>query len=1136
MLDAFVHLHVHTQYSLLDGAATIKKLIAKAKALDMPAIAITDHGSMYGVIDFYKEALKQGIKPIIGCEVYVAANSRFDKKPTDKEASYHLVLLCKNNIGYKNLMKLVSKANLEGFYYRPRVDKELLSEHSDGLIALSACLAGEIPTKILSNDIDGAKQAISQYVDIFGKDKFFLEVQNHFMPEDKIVNSKLVELAKEFDLQLVATNDLHYVEQNDSQAQDILMCIQTNKTVFDQDRMKFYNDEFFLKSYTQMQELFPDLPQAMENTLRIADMCNVNIELGQLLLPEFSVPEGYTPSSYLKELCQKGLEVKYPIDDVNAKKRLDFELQTIEKMNYVSYFLIVWDFVNFAKENNIATGPGRGSAAGSIVAYLLGITNIDPLKYDLLFERFLNPDRISMPDIDIDFCYERRQEVFDYVVKKYGTDKVAQIITFGTMAAKAAIRDVGRALNMPYGEVDKIAKQIPQEIGITLDKALESNKELHLLARQDEKVGRLIDLAKALEGMPRHSSVHAAGVVIAPEDISNFVPLQYSAEDFVTTQYDKDKIEEIGLLKMDLLGLRTLTVIADTIDLVKENRNITIDIDKIELQDVKTCKMLSRGQTQGIFQMESRGITELVKNLKPEGFEDLIPLVALYRPGPLGSGMADDFVNGRHGKGKVSYPHPLLEPVLKDTFGVILYQEQVMQITSVLAGFSLAQADILRRAMGKKKPEEIAAQKQSFIDGAMAKGIDKAKAKEIFELLEHFAGYGFNKSHSAAYALLAYQTAFLKAHYPTEFMAAMLTSVMHFNEKVSHYIEVCKQMGISVLPPDVNASGRKFTVDGRNIRFGLSAVKNVGDAAIEAIISARSKDGQFKSLVDFCQKTDMRAVNRRVLESLIYCGAFDFVGKRSQLLQVLDNAISIAAQRQKDDLSGQMGLFDVDVSIQSIVNDIELPDIEELAQELMLEKEKEIIGFYVTGNPLDKYRHILDEMSKIVDINVDNYQDGQTVTIGGIVSTCKRMSTRKGEQMASLYLEDFSSGIEVIVYPKVFEKSFSDIVVQNLLTVTGQLKIEDDKIKIMAYSIKQLKDVVLPIKLILKKQAFDQQVLVKIKQILQDFKGEVPVIISFEGLDDVIRLESDCWVDRDTESLIDKLNQVVGKDFFEVKN
>ncbi|MBQ5860440.1 MAG: DNA polymerase III subunit alpha, partial [Selenomonadales bacterium] len=845
--NQFVHLHVHTEYSLLDGASRIEDLVLHAKELGMPAIAITDHGSMYGVIEFYQTAIKHGIKPIIGCEVYVAPRSRFEKNTAEGGAYYHLVLLAENNEGYKNLIKLVSLGYSEGFYYKPRIDMEILREYSEGIICLSACIAGELPCRILRGDIEGAYALTEEFISIFGTDRFYLEVQNHALEEERLVNEELYKIAEKYQLKLAATNDLHYVRRTDAECHDVLLCIQMGKTVDEPGRMKFPNDSFYLKDVEEMHALFPDRPDVIYNTLDIAERCNVSFDFGEMYLPVFELPDGFsTDAEYLKHLCENGIAWRYGQQPpAEVATRLEYELGVIDKMGFSSYFLIVWDFIKYAREHDIAVGPGRGSAAGSIVAYLLGISNIDPLKYQLLFERFLNPERVTMPDIDIDFCYMKRGEVIDYVAKRYGIDHVAQIITFGTMAAKAAIRDVGRALNMTYNEVDRIAKMIPSELGITIEKALHGNKELREVYEQEAPVKKLIDLARAVEGLPRHSGTHAAGIVIAKQQLTDYVPIQVSTDGFYTTQYDKDKVEEIGLLKMDFLGLRTLTVIGHAIELIEKSRGITIDIDTIPLDDKLACDMLAHGETAGVFQMESGGMTNLVRELKPERFEDLIPLVALYRPGPLGSGMVTDFINGRHGKCEIHYLHPVLEPILKDTFGVILYQEQVMQIASAMGGFTLGQADLLRRAMGKKKHAILEAQKGNFLAGAAKRGFDAKLANEIFDLMAHFADYGFNKSHSAAYALIVYQTAYLKAHYLPEFMAALLSSVMGDNEKVGSYIEHCKRMDLSVLPPDINKSKAIFWVEGNGVRIGLGALRGVGQEAISAVIKEREENGLF---------------------------------------------------------------------------------------------------------------------------------------------------------------------------------------------------------------------------------------------------------------------------------------------------
>ncbi|MCI6869764.1 MAG: DNA polymerase III subunit alpha, partial [Selenomonadales bacterium] len=882
----FVHLHVHTEFSLLDGANRIKPLVKRTKELGMEAIAITDHGNMHGVIDFYKAAKAEGIKPIIGCEVYLAPESRFDRVEVKGKKYYHLILLAKNNIGYKNLSQLVSKANIEGMYYKPRIDKELLRKHSEGLICLSACVAGEVATFILRDDLEGARNAIREYLDIFGRENFFLEIQHHNFPDELRAYPEIIKLAKEFDIGLVLTNDSHYLNSEDVDFHDVLLCIQMNKTLSDENRMR-YGPGFHLRSPEEMAKLYPDYPEAMANTVKIAERCNVDFDFEHRHLPNFPLPDGLTDEQYLRQLCEANISSHYPDEQPEVRERLEYELGVIHTMGFDSYFLIVWDFINYARQNGIPVGPGRGSAAGSIVAYLLGITDIDPLKYALLFERFLNPDRVTMPDIDVDFCYVRREEVIEYVKRRYGEDHVGQIATFGTLAAKGAIRDVGRAMDMSFAEVQRVTKLIPNELGITIDKALNGVADLKVMYEQEPQIKLLIDYARGVEGLPRHSSTHAAGVVIAREPLTEYLPVMIS-DGTLVTQFDKDHVEELGLLKMDFLGLRTLTVLSDAISNIKAARGIDIDIRNIPLTDKLTGNMLSEGRTGAVFQMESAGMTKLVMDLRPEGFVDLIPTVALYRPGPLGSGMVDDFIKGRAGKKKVEYLHPMLEPILKETFGVVLYQEQVMQIVQVLAGFSLGQADLLRRAMGKKKHSILMAQKENFLKGTKERGLTDELANHIFDLLTHFADYGFNKSHSAAYALVAWQTAYLKAHYPAEFMAAMLTSVVDTTDKVSIYIEQCRRMGIKILPPDINASGDVFTVDNGAIRFGLAAVKSAGDAAVSNIIKVREGEGRFETLLDFCNKVDMRAVNKRVIENLIKCGAFDSLGaKRAQLLQYL---------------------------------------------------------------------------------------------------------------------------------------------------------------------------------------------------------------------------------------------------------
>ncbi len=1121
----FVHLHVHTEYSLLDGASRIGEITARAKELGMDALAITDHGSMYGAVHFYKAAKKAGIKPILGCEVYLAPKSRFLKAAVDGESYYHLILLAENQTGYKNLIKLVSRANSEGFYYKPRVDKELLRAYHEGIICLSACIAGEIPVSIIRDNNDKAERLVQEYMEIFGRENFFLEIQNHGMAEERKANAVLVSLAEKYGLGLVATNDSHYTRREDSEFHDVLLCIQMGKTIDAENRMRFPNDQFYLKSPAEMQRLFSAYPEALENTAKIAARCNVEFTFGELHLPEFPVPDQLTDERYLRRLCEERLPKRYETVTEEIRQRLDYELGIIHKMGYDSYFLIVWDFIDYARRHDIAVGPGRGSAAGSIVAYLLAITNIDPLRYDLLFERFLNPERVTMPDIDIDFCYEKREKVIEYVVERYGKDHVAQIITFGTLAAKGAVRDVGRALNLSYGETDRVARMIPNELGMTLKKAMQQNRELMQAYTEEEPVRRLLDFALKIEGLPRHSSTHAAGVVIARDALTDYVPLQVSEDGFFITQYDKDLVEELGLLKMDFLGLRTLTVISDAVRLVKENRKEAIDIDAIPLEDGKTAKMLCDGDTSAVFQMESAGMTQLVRDLQPKGFADLIPLVALYRPGPLGSGMVTDFINGRHGKKKVSYMHPLLEPILKETFGVILYQEQVMQIVQVLAGFSLGQADLMRRAMGKKKMAILAAQKESFLDGAAKNGIDVKLAEEIFDLMTHFANYGFNKSHSAAYAMVAYETAYLKAHYPQEFMAAMLSSVMDTSDKVGVYIEQCRKHNIPVLPPDINASKASFSVDGEAIRFGMAAIRNVGDNAIAAIVEAREKQGAFISLVDFCTKVDMRIVNKRVLESLIKAGAFDSLkAKRSQLLAVVEKAVDLAVARRRDRESGQLDLFGSDEPAE----ELRLPDIDELPPEQLLAHEKEMTGFYITGHPLDKYREFMEHFISSKKLqNGGRSLDHKLVRFAGTITSAKRVATKKGDTMCFLEIEDFFDKVEIVVFPKVFYQCMNVLTPDMAVVVKGRVDAADEQVKLLAEAVTPLSEYAPDVRIRIKKEQEDASIFDRLKEIFQENRGKSTVFLHLTDQQRVIKAEKIFWV-TPSEGLKRQLEELLG--------
>jgi DNA polymerase-3 subunit alpha len=1063
MIAKFTHLHVHTQYSLLDGASKPAELIAYAKALGMDSIAMTDHGNMYGAVEFYEEAKKQGIRPIIGCEVYLATPDRHSRD--QQSHRYHLILLAENNTGYHNLVRLVSLGYLEGYYRKPRIDKEILRKYHEGIICLSACVSGEIPVHILQNDLPGAEAALKEYLDIFGKDHFFLEMQNHDLPEEQVVNRELRKFAKQYDLKLVITNDLHYVHQKDAAAQDVLLCIQTNKKVDDPDRMRFNSDQYYCKSYEEMLAKFPGDEEALANTHDIAERCHVEFTFGQRLLPEFPIPSGYANADvYLQDLCQQALPVRYAKDIAaveegtkrdayleKLQKRLAYELGVIKTMGFSSYFLIVSDFINYCRKVKLPVGPGRGSAAGSIVAFLLHITNIDPLKYDLLFERFLNPERVSMPDIDTDFCYRRRDEVLQYVIHKYGTDRVALIITFGTLQARAAVRDAGRALGISLPIVDKVAKAVPREIGITLDKALRTNNELKLMYEQDAQIHKLIDIAKSIEGLPRNSGTHAAGVVIAPKPLIDYVPLQLTVDKttdgpaMITTQYDKDKVEHLGLLKMDFLGLRTLTVIDDALKFIKEDTGKDVDIDDIALEDPITCGMLSRGDTQGVFQLESDGMTKLLVDLAPTSFRDLIPLVALYRPGPLGSGMAEDFISGRHGKKTAKTLHPLLEKTLADTYGVVLYQEQVMQITSILAGFSLGQADNMRRAMGHKDVALLNSMKEKFVEGALEQHqIPRETSESIFEILHHFAGYGFNKSHSVAYALVAYQTAYLKAHWPAEFFAAFLSSVAGDLDKLSWYITVCRERNIKVLPPDVNASMYDFSVEDGAIRFGMNGVKSVGSDAIAAILNARAKGGKFTSILDFCKRVSTKYLNRRVLENLIRCGAFDSLGAhRSQLLAVFEEATELGQRYQKDHASGQIGLFE-DESFDD-VNDIKLPNLDEMPRALQLKDEKELLGFYVTGHPLDDYRELLKKYTPLYNMTQEQptVREGNFVHVAGLVTQCEVRITKRGDSMAIATLEDFTSKMTVVIFPKTYQDCSSFLVQDAVVAIEGRFAIDE---------------------------------------------------------------------------------------------
>ncbi len=1046
MNTGFVHLHNHSEYSLLDGACRIKDMVARTAELGMSACAITDHGVLYGVIDFYRAAKKQGIKPIIGCEVYVAPRSRLDKEARIDDNMYHLVLLCQNQQGYKNLVQLVSRSYLEGFYYKPRVDKELLSQYSQGLIAMSGCIAGEIPRAILAGDYEKARGTAFAYQEIFGPGNFYLELQNHGMDEERRVSEALMRISDETGIPLVASNDTHYINKNDAAHHDVLLCIQTGTVISDEQRMRFPpGSDFYLKSPEEMQKLFPERSDALTNTLVIADKCNVDFEFGAFHLPHFEVEAGYTSESYLSELVWEKTREKFPDPEQLIVERIEFELKVINDMGFAAYFLIVQDLINWARANNVAVGPGRGSAAGSLVSYVLGITSINPLKYGLLFERFLNPERVSMPDIDIDFCFDKRERVIDYIIQKYGADRVAQIITFGTMAARAAIRDVGRALDVPYGEVDKIAKMVPAELGVTLDRALSIAPDLMELYGSDYTSRKIIDTARALEGMPRHASIHAAGVVIGKENLSSILPLQKTSDGHVVTQFAKETVEDIGLLKMDILGLRTLTVIYRAVEIIEKTRGRHIDIDNIDLDDQKVYHLLSEGDTIAVFQLESDGLRRILREMAPSRFEDLIAIIALYRPGPLGSGMVEDFINCKHGRQEIEYIHPILQDILQETYGVVLYQEQVMQVAGVCANFSMGEADVLRRAMGKKKVEELMAQREKFTKGARLNNIDQATAEKLFDIMESFAGYGFNKSHSAAYAMISYQTAYLKAHYPVEYMCAFLSSVIDNQDKIVFYLQECQQMGIKVLPPDINESYENFTVSSDSIRFGLGAIKNVGLAAVSSIVNIREKS-DFKSLFDFCLRVDLGQINKRILENLITAGCFDALGiSRKEALSIMEECVELSVQIKQCENSSQMSLFGEPMDM---VKEPEPIIRGEFPFRERLKREKEVLGFYVSANPMDEYQEILPLLSgqKIGDLNAadeENY-----VRLTGMVVNLNRRISRRGDAYARFYLEDNSGRIEVLVFPKALKKNSDYLKADGAVMIEGFYDSRDEQPKI----------------------------------------------------------------------------------------
>ncbi len=1100
----FVHLHCHSQYSLLDAASKIPDLMKRAQELYFPALAMTDHGNLFGAIEFYEEAIRHGVKPIIGMEAYLAPGSRFDKQAHGiKEASFHLTLLARNEVGYRNLMKLTSIGYLEGFYYRPRIDKEILKIHSEGLIALSGCLKGEVPYYVWNDRGEEAKRALREFLDIFGKENFYLELSDQGLePQQKVIRG-YEGLAKEFGLGRVVTNDCHYIHQADAGAHDVLICIGTGSNIDEPNRMRYQGDQYYLKSAEEMRKLFHEFPQALKATIEIADRCNLELNFNQTHLPHFEPPPGKTQESYLEELCFTHLRQRMGGEvPADYQSRLRYELDLINKMRFTSYFLIVWDFIRYAKEKEIPVGPGRGSAAGSLVAYALSITDIDPIVHGLIFERFLNPERISMPDIDIDFCYERRDEVIEYVRRKYGAENVAQIITFGTMQARAVVRDVGRVMGLSYPEVDRLAKMIPMELNITIEQALTREPKFKELVDSDQRIARLIETSKALEGLTRHASTHAAGVVISDLPLPEYTPL-FKTEDQTTTQYSMTALEKIGLLKMDFLGLKTLTVIDQTTKIVKRTRELDIRMNEIPFDDRATYEMLGRGESSGVFQLESSGMRDLLKKMKPTRFGDLVALLALYRPGPLGSGMVDDFIKRIHSPSLIKYDHPKLEPILKETYGIILYQEQVMRIVHELAGFSLAKADLLRRAMGKKIPEIMEREKKAFIDGCRAGGVGERIAERIWELIEFFSGYGFNKSHSTAYAFISYQTAYLKANYPIEFMTALLTSEMGNTDKVVRYIEASKKMGIGVLPPSVNESWSEFTcVGGDRIRFGLSAVKNVGTTAIDSVLAARKKGGPFRSFIDFTQRIDLRVCNRKVLESLIKCGAFDEFGhRRSQLMAMLDPALEMGSTAQKDRLRGQLSLLGGMGGGDSGLGQFQMPEIPEWPESQILAFERELLGFYVTTHPLSKYEKTLKNYATATTDTLSDFRDQEEVTMGGVIDAVKEIITKRGDKMGFLTLQDLSGSCEVVVFPELYRTAAALIQKDMAIFIRGKVNSRDDVPKVIAEEIVPLEEAkkrfTRLLSIDLHTAGLDADMLQRLKEILNRHKGRVPVYLSF---------------------------------------
>lgn len=1176
MSGQFTHLHVHTEYSLLDGFGRIEALVKAAADSGMKSLALTDHGVLFGAIDFYRSCLANDIRPIIGCEVYVAPRRLNQKDPLQDKERAHLVLLAENNIGYQNLMKIVSLGFTEGFYYKPRIDHDTLRLYSQGVICLSACIAGEIPQLIINNRIKEAEERCLLYREIFGQDNFFLEIQDHRLREEALVNARLIQIGKKYDIPLVATNDVHYIHKEDASHHDVLLCIQTAAVVDDEKRMRFPNDEFYLKTPEAMERLFIDVPQAIENTNRIAKRCEVTFNLEAMHLPTYALPIGQSPQDYLRKQCLAGLAKKFSDISPEILKRLNYELDVIHTMGFDDYFLIVWDFIRYAKENKIMVGPGRGSAAGSLVAYGLDITTVDPIRYNLLFERFLNPERVTMPDIDVDFCYERRQEVIDYVVDKYGDDHVAQIITFGTMAARGALRDVGRAMDLPYSFVDKVAKEIPLHPGrtISIAEALVENPDLKKMQAGDAQVRDLIKTAQSIEGLARHASTHAAGVVISDKPLVEYIPL-YRSNEVITTQFTMGHLEDLGLLKMDFLGLRTLTVIQDALGHIEYDKGLVLHLDTIDLNDQKVYQMLSKGDTLGVFQLESRGMQQFIKDLQPTGFEDIIAGISLYRPGPMEQ--IPRYIHNKKNRHDVTYLDPMLEPILDVTYGCMVYQEQVMQIFRDLAGFSMGRSDLVRRAMSKKKQAVMDAEGEVFVygetdqegkvlvEGAIRRGLAEQTAKTLYEEMKDFGNYAFNKSHAAAYAVIAYQTAWLKCHYPTEFMAALMSSIMDDEKKVAKYIDDCRKMAIHVLPPSVNISFEKFSVAGKAICFGLGAVKGLGKNAIQAIITGREKDGDFKNFRDFCQRVDLKCLNKRAIESLIKGGAFDFMkDSRAQLLANAELIVDQVQREKKDRLSGQMSLLDLG-GLENGLNAMKedhFPTRQPFSKEERLALEKEVLGLYVTGHPLDRYEVLLKKSLNLFSNMIDDYQEleeaglrnGSFVSVGGLIQELKPMMTKKGQMMCFLTIEDLYGKMEIVVFPRTYESYRRYLKIDQPVIIKGKINYNEENVSILADQVFPIGDLPDQAKLEEKKEVYgvdkttgnSKKLILKfsdlskkyliheIKKILGQYPGKTPVVLYFIKENNQFGASRNLWVDIN-DNLIRELGKCLGKQNVEVR-